>query len=505
MARIALTEPAMRLSLLAACLSLPLLACAGADPDDGPSPFDDEYPVSDLDSIFDGAPDNRTLPDENKADAQYPKQFFELVRDQSPVKSQGSRGVCSIFATVALMENLYIKAGMPNPDFSEQYMQWSTKEQVREYRYTEGSNADANLRAASQYGIVEEAKWPYESFKWSAANDAECGGTENLPTKCYTNGAPPQTAIDAIKWKLPRGRWLNTNSIKAHLTTKRHGVNVGMTFYYQSWNHRKSPLPVNTGYWREGIVLYPNAQDKEKSLEMRAGHAIQIVGWDDEKEVVRVDEKGEPMKDADGNVLTEKGFWIFKNSWGTGSFGAANPHGDGYGYLSYQYVSEYGTAYVSDVPRYETPAETCDNGTDDDGDGQVDCDDAQCAAHASCQATPTERTYSSTTSAAIPDNAPAGVTSTIDVPDAGTVGTVKVTLDITHTYRGDLKVVLAHDGQTVTLHDRTGGYEDDLTLTVDAAALAGTALQGAWTLTVSDHASYDTGTLNGWSLEIVTQ
>jgi hypothetical protein len=482
LARITLPGRAMRFPLLAAFLAIPLLACAGADPDDGPSPFDDDYPVSDLDSIFDGTPANRTLPDENKADAVYPKQFFELVREQSPVKSQGSRGVCSIFATTALMENLFIKAGMPDADFSEQYMQWSVKEQVREYRNTEGSNADANLRAASQYGIVEESKWPYQSWPWSASDDAECSGTENLPTRCYTNGAPPEAAVDATKFKLPRGRWINTNSIKAHLTTKRSGVNVGMTFFYQAWNHRRSPLPVNNAYWREGIVLYPNAKDKEESLKMRAGHAIQIVGWDDDKEVVRVDEHGEPMKDADGNVLKEKGFWIFKNSWGTGSFGAANPHGDGYGYLSYQYVEEYGTAYVSDVPRLDPPTPPTPP----------------------MPPTPTSHTYASTTPTPIPDNTPAGVTSTIDVPDAGTVFSAQVTLDITHTYRGDLKVVLAHDGRTVTLHDQTGSYEDDLKVTVDAAAFAGSTLAGAWTLTVSDNASQDTGTLDGWSLEIVT-
>ncbi len=495
----------MRLRLLAACLALPLAACAGGDPDDGPSPFDDDYPVSGLDPIFDGAPSNGSLPDENKADAIYPKQFFELVRDQSPVRSQGRRGVCSIFATTALMENLYIKAGMPNPDFSEQYMQWSTKEQVRQYRNTDGSNADTNLRAASDFGIVEETLWPYEPAAWSASNDAECTGAENLPTKCYTNGAPPPAAVDGRKFKLPRGRWINTNSIKAHLTSKKHGVNVGMTFFYQSWNHRKSPLPVNTGYWREGIVLAPNAKDQEESLKMRAGHAIQIVGWDDDKAVATVDDKGEIIKDAAGNPILEKGFWIFKNSWGTGSFGAANPHGDGYGYLSYQYVSEYGTAYGSDVPRYEPPTETCDNGTDDDGDGQIDCDDSQCASHATCQTTPTAKTYASTTAATIPDNAPAGVSSTIDVTDVGTVGTAKVSLDISHSYRGDLKVVLVHAGRTVTLHDQTGGVEDDLKLTIDAAALGGAALAGAWTLTVSDNARYDTGTLNGWSIEIVTQ
>ncbi len=494
----------MRLPLLTACLLLPLAACAGGGPDDGPSPFDDDYPVSPLDPIYDGAPDNRSLPDENKADAVYPKQFFDLVRDQSPVKSQGSRGVCSIFATTALMENLYIKAGMPNPDFSEQYMQWSTKEQVRQYRNTEGSNADTNLRAASDFGIVEEAAWRYETQPWGTSNDPACTG-ETRPVQCYTNGAPPQSALDARKYKLPRGRWLNTNSIKAHLTSKKHGVNVGMTFFYQSWNHRRSALPVNTGYWREGIVLYPNQQDKTKSLENRAGHAIQIVGWDDEKSVATVDEKGEIVKDADGNPVMETGFWIFKNSWGTGSFGSANPHGDGYGYLSYRYVEEYGTAYVSDVPTYQAPAETCDNGVDDDGDAQVDCDDSQCAAHAACQEQPSARTYTSTAAVSIPDNDPAGVRSTIAVPDSGTVGSVKVTLDITHTYRGDLSVVLAHGGRTITLHDQTGSYEDDLELTVDVPDLEGAALSGEWTLTVADHAAYDTGRINGWSFEVVTR
>ena len=33
---------------------------------------------------------------------------------------------------------------------------------------------------------------------------------------------------------------------------------VGLTFFYQSWNHRKSELPTNSDYWDEGYVLYPN-------------------------------------------------------------------------------------------------------------------------------------------------------------------------------------------------------------------------------------------------------
>ncbi len=494
----------MRLSFLAATLfSLPLLACAGDDPDAGPSPFDDEYPVSSYDPLFDGAPN--TIPSESKADAVYPKLFTALLTEQSSVKSQGSRGVCSIFASAALMENLYIKAGKRDADFSEQYLQWSAKEQVRSFRNTEGSSADSNLRAISNFGIVEEALWPYQSRPWNATNDPMCVGGEDLPVQCYTNGAPPAEAVAAKKWKLPAGRYLSNRDIKEHLTTKKSGVTIGLTFFYQAWNHRASTIPVNTESWREGVVRYPNAKDKELSLAKRAGHAIHIVGWDDDKQVPVLDENGAAVVDAAGNPVVEKGFWIFKNSWGTGSFGVGNPHGDGYGYLSMKYVAEYATAYVSAVPTLETPAETCDNGVDDDADTQVDCDDSQCATHASCQATPTSRTYGATPAVAIPDNTPAGITSTIAVPDAGTVGAVKVTLDISHTYRGDLKVVLAHAGQTVTLHDKTGGYEDHLKLTLDAATLGGLALAGDWVLTVSDHAGQDVGTLNAWSIEVVTR
>src|SRR5947208_3522926 len=89
--------------LLLVSLVGPLFVTACASSDDGPTPYDDEFPVSE-DNVNAGAPNNHGLPDDNKADAQYPEKFE--VADQSPVKSQGSRGVCSIFASTALIENL---------------------------------------------------------------------------------------------------------------------------------------------------------------------------------------------------------------------------------------------------------------------------------------------------------------------------------------------------------------------------------------------------------------
>jgi len=498
----------MRSAIIRALTTLPLFvaACAMSD-DDGPTPYDDEYGITQGD-INEGAPDNDSLPDDNKADAQYPDKFELPKAEQSAVKSQGSRGVCSIFAAHAIVENLYLKAGMPTTevDFSEQHLQWSVKNQVGSFRNTEGSNTDANLQAVVRFGTVKEAAWPYESAPWTAANDAACTGGENLPTRCYTNGEPPQSAVDAPKFKLPSSRWINTNSIKAHLTTKKSGVGVGLTFFYQSWNHRKSTLPVNAEYWRKGIVTYPNAKDKQVSLENRAGHAIEIIGWDDTMEVQMRDEAGNPVLDGQGNPRKEKGFWLFKNSWGAASFGVEHAYGAGYGWLSMQYVKEYGSAVVGEVPSLAPAAEVCDDAAmvDEDGDGKANCEDTQCSMHPSCGSSGTSHSYSAMPNQSIPDNSPTGVSSTINVTDSGEIVDVKVTTDITHTYRGDLRVTLTHGTTSKVIFDQAGGSADDLKQTFTVAGVAG-ALSGAWTLKVEDAASQDVGKLNGWTLEVTTR
>lgn len=465
--------------LVASLVALPLFAACATDADEGPTPYDDDAPVQAGD-INAGAPSNDTLPDDNKADAVYPAKFE--LGDQSPVKSQGSRGVCSIFAATAQVENLYIKAGMPvaDADFSEQYLQWAAKNLTRAFTNTDGSTSDVNLRTVVNYGTVKEAVWPYESQPWSAANDPACDGGESLPTKCYTNGEPPAAASAADKFKIPASRWINTNSIKAHITAKKTGVNVGMTFFYQAWNHRKSALPVNADYWRKGYVTYPNAEDKQKSLEARAGHAIHIIGWDDNLEVPMRDKDGNPVLDANGNPRMEKGFWLFKNSWGTAGFGIEHPTGAGYGWLSYKYVAEYGSAVAAETP-------VLGGGGGGGGTGG------------------TPRSYSAMPNTAIPDNAPAGITSSITVPDTGTLGEVKVTVDISHTYAGDLRVSLVKGSTEKLLSDRVGGSVDDIKKTFTVTGLEGQALAGEWTLKIVDTARLDSGTLNSWKLDVTTR
>ena len=105
-------------------------------------------------------------------------------------------------------------------------------------------------------------------------------------------------------------------------------------------------------------------------------------------------------------------------------------------------------------------------------------------------------------------------TSLISVADAYCVGDLNVDMDITHTYIGDLIVSLQSPmGTVVRLHNRTGGTAENIVTTYDdegdtpdgpgtLANFDGQPAAGVWTLTVSDNANIDVGSLNAWALRI---
>ncbi|MCB9613837.1 MAG: proprotein convertase P-domain-containing protein [Sandaracinus sp.] len=477
------------------------VACGNGNEPPPISMEDDFFPIDDADTVSEGWPGNAMLAEEGKADEVLPRQF-DLVATQSPVQSQGSRGVCSIFATAALAEHLYLIEGtIPNPDFSEQFLQWSTKVELGRFTNTGGSSAQVNIDAFNRFGNVLENEWRYESSPWTASNDARCTGDEAMqPVVCHTNGEPPASALAAQRFRIGRGRWINSraNSLKSHMFNTNTAVQIGGDFFYQAWGHGGSRIPRYSGYRNFGYITTPNAADITSSNEHRAGHSILVVGWDDNLEVQAIDENGQLAVDADGNPVMQRGFFLFKNSWGTG-WATQNPHGAGYGWISYEYVEDHMSAYASSVPELML-SEVCGDGRDNDFDGLTDCADTDCASDRAC--IDPAGSYTNTTPANIPDNTPAGVSSTIEVAEGGTISGVSVDVNITHTYIGDLTVTLAKGDTTVTLHNRTGAGADDLVRTFDVADFDGQDAAGTWTLTIVDGAGSDTGRLNNWGLSI---
>ncbi len=103
----------------------------------------------------------------------------------------------------------------------------------------------------------------------------------------------------------------------------------------------------------------------------------------------------------------------------------------------------------------------------------------------------------------IPDYYPAGITSTIDVAESFEISNASVTVNITHTYIGDLRVrLMSPAGTIVTLHNRGGGSTNNLNKTYEGDSFNGEYTAGTWTLQVSDHAGWDYGTLDSWALTL---
>ncbi len=116
-----------------------------------------------------------------------------------------------------------------------------------------------------------------------------------------------------------------------------------------------------------------------------------------------------------------------------------------------------------------------------------------------------EHVYESTPGTEIPDNDETGITDTINVPDRLTIAGLRVTVDITHTYVGDLTISLVRNDTTVALMSREGGSADDVHKTFEVADLNGQDASGDWSLKVVDGANADVGTLDGWTLNVITE
>ncbi|ABV36222.1 peptidase S8 and S53, subtilisin, kexin, sedolisin [Shewanella sediminis HAW-EB3] len=108
--------------------------------------------------------------------------------------------------------------------------------------------------------------------------------------------------------------------------------------------------------------------------------------------------------------------------------------------------------------------------------------------------------YTNTNSYSIPDNKAAGISSPISVSRSGDAGTVSVTVNITHTYIGDLQVELhTPSGEVAILHDNTGSSTDNInqTYTVDTTGIESA---GEWKLKAVDSGRRDTGSIDSWEI-----
>ncbi|WP_020519016.1 proprotein convertase P-domain-containing protein [Catelliglobosispora koreensis] len=106
------------------------------------------------------------------------------------------------------------------------------------------------------------------------------------------------------------------------------------------------------------------------------------------------------------------------------------------------------------------------------------------------------------TDVTIPDNTTVNSTIALSGCTGNGSSTAQIAVAIVHTYIGDLVVTLvAPDGSTYVLHNRTGGSADNINQTY-TVNLSSEPKNGTWTLRVQDAASIDTGYINSWSITL---
>ena len=200
------------------------------------------------------------------------------------VKDQGSLGSCWTFATYGSMESNILRNGGATYDLSENHL-------VYHHGFDLGPNEGGHIYMSSAYlsrlsGPCSEADDPYGS----AGNPASPGGD--------------------------RQRFLRDMPIYDTTTEIKNAVmSDGALHTSMYWD---------AGYYRSADYTYYN------SAISTTNHAVDIVGWDDNK----------------ATAAPTNGAWLIKNSWGTG-------WGDsGYFWISYADVSacDYGASFQSAAP-----------------------------------------------------------------------------------------------------------------------------------------------------------
>jgi hypothetical protein len=299
----------------------------------------------------------------------------EVISFQTPVRSQISRGTCSIFSATAYIEGLLIKKGLnPNLDLSEEWLQYVA---VRK-KSTDGSSAWANFSAMKDFGMPREESFPYIGEDWTEIynplKDIRCGKLTGVTHKSCLIVHRDPTLLDLTdeQIKLLNGdnefikarkeakifkkknlKFLNneffisTVSKVKELLLNDTPVVLEVDFFYGAWNHRKA-LDYGIGrdleQWAKGIVAYPEpgSADVIESPKHPAGHSIVIVGFDENKII----EKTIKMKDGTYQNFKYIGVYYFKNSWGTSGFGNQfeidGESYPGYGMIVAKYAEELG-------------------------------------------------------------------------------------------------------------------------------------------------------------------
>ena len=214
--------------------------------------------------------------------------------------------------------------------------------------------------------------------------------------------------------------------------------------------------------------------------------------------------------------LGQKGYQAGDFTFTFGGTSSSTPLAAGLAGLLLSFNSELTAAEIKDIMQKtadkidDGPGEYDGNGHSDKyGFGRINAERALALIAAKDeQSLPRTLFMEHRVSKPIPDQG--SIDEEISFPLAANITGFEVSVDITHTYRGDLTLILRSPaGTEVILHQDTGGNAQDLVKSYRMSdepdllgGLSGSAAQGQWRLTVRDELARDVGVLNKWGIAV---
>ncbi|MBQ4279740.1 MAG: C1 family peptidase [Rikenellaceae bacterium] len=217
-----------------------------------------------------------------------------------PVKDQGSRGVCSIFAVTAMLEYEYAQLTGRPAMLSGEYINWAKNEYHvarGEADYHDGAFFHWAIYGARDYGVCRTDLMPFRAT-WSV---------DDRPQPA------PGARWDAGKRWVTKIRWIRAN-------TGTEGITPEQLRQIKRSLGDGHPVAIGGKWISEGELFDslspapPMMRVPVSGRETQAGHSVLAVGY------------------ADDPRIAGGGYLIYRNSWGDG-FGSG-----GYAHMPYAYA-----------------------------------------------------------------------------------------------------------------------------------------------------------------------
>ncbi len=233
------------------------------------------------------------------------------------VKNQNPYGTCWAFASIGAMESNYLMQGLGSDiDLSEMHLAWFT------FKNSDKSKAFKNITATTLSGVLQGGHSFYPTALYSRLDGPVLDS--EVPYSTAPSASTPDSYTRVLR--LRDVYYLSFSNDDYEINASSSNRNIIKRRIMQVGGVAGSYYNNDSAYTTDkdgGYSFYSKVNDETR------GHAILIVGWDDNY-----------SKDNFKTKPSSDGAWLIKNSWGT-SWGD-----EGYFWMSYEQDLTDGTAFI---------------------------------------------------------------------------------------------------------------------------------------------------------------